>query len=81
MRDEEGFFEVAALVALCGTSRLSLPGLSLPGQDWNPCYRRGSEGRTQPRAMNHEFHRLVLPLRFNNLMPTDVGSFGINHRE
>ena len=26
MRDEEGFFEVAALVALCGTSRLSLPG-------------------------------------------------------
>jgi hypothetical protein len=26
VRDEEGFFEVAALVALCGTSRLSLPG-------------------------------------------------------
>jgi hypothetical protein len=32
VRDEEGFFEVAALFALCGTSRLSLPGLSLPGQ-------------------------------------------------
>ncbi len=37
VRGEEGFFAVTALVALCGTSRLSLPGscpfrgLSLPG--------------------------------------------------